>query len=287
MSECKSRKCFIITPIGKETDPIRRHIDGIIDAAIIPALGNKYEIVVAHKITTPGTITKQIINEIYSDELVIANLTDRNPNVMYELAFRHSIGKPVIMISDKDTTLPADIIMERTIFYQNDAKGVLELRDDLIKAEQAIDFEAKTSPIIDILGDISHDTSILANANTKDKEPLEYIMNRLTKIEEAVLTSNRKLESRIIKDRPLRERTLVFDVDISEELSDENDIVNQIVQVAENEKFNICELKIIQEEKKVYVRFTDNEYRSYNKTVEGFKSILSLFNIHILGVRII
>ena len=74
MSECKSRKCFIITPIGKETDPIRRHIDGIIDAAIIPALGNKYEIVVAHKITTPGTITKQIINEIYSDELVIANL---------------------------------------------------------------------------------------------------------------------------------------------------------------------------------------------------------------------
>ena len=30
-------KGFIITPIGDDTDPIRRHIDGIIDAAIRPA----------------------------------------------------------------------------------------------------------------------------------------------------------------------------------------------------------------------------------------------------------
>lgn len=286
MPECKQKKCFIITPIGKDTDPIRRHIDGIIDAAIIPALGDKYEMVVAHKITAPGTITKQIINEIYSDDLVIANLTDRNPNVMYELAFRHAIGKPVIMISENDTSLPADIIMERTIFYKNDAKGVLELRDALIKAEEAIDFDSKAGPIIDILGDISHDTSILANANTKDKEPLEYIMNRLTKIEEAVLTSNRKLESRIIKDRPLRERSLMFNVDISEELSDENNIIVQIVQVAEKEGFNIRELQIRQEDKKVYIRFTDNEYRSYNKTLDCFKSILSMFNIHILDIKI-
>ena len=94
-------KCFIITPIGDDTDPIRRHIDGIIDAAIRPALGEKYEIEVAHQISEPGSITKQIIREIFSDKLAIANLTSKNPNVMYELAFRHSLGKPVIMIAEK------------------------------------------------------------------------------------------------------------------------------------------------------------------------------------------
>ena len=31
-------RCFIITPIGDDSDPIRRHIEGIIDAAIRPAL---------------------------------------------------------------------------------------------------------------------------------------------------------------------------------------------------------------------------------------------------------
>lgn len=57
-------RCFIITPIGDDSDPIRRHIEGIIDAAIRPALCDKYELVVAHKISEPGSITKQIIKEI-------------------------------------------------------------------------------------------------------------------------------------------------------------------------------------------------------------------------------
>lgn len=279
MSEIKRKRCFIITPIGKETDPIRRHIDGIIDAAIIPALGEKYEIVVAHKITTPGTITKQIISEIYSDELVIANLTDRNPNVMYELAFRHAIGKPVIMISDKDTILPADIIMERTIFYQNDAKGVLELREDLIKAEKAIDFDTKAGPIIDILGDISHDTSVLASVNTEEKEPLEYIMNRLTKIEEAVLTSNRKLESRIIKDRPLRERSLVFTADIPEEFSENESIIKQIIENAKEQGFNISKLDVFKDIEEIHIVFIDVEMRPYLITFNCFRELFGQFNI--------
>lgn len=38
MSMANKDKCFIITPIGDDTDPIRRHIEGIIDAALRPAL---------------------------------------------------------------------------------------------------------------------------------------------------------------------------------------------------------------------------------------------------------
>ena len=45
------KRCFIITPIGNDNDSIRRHIDGIIDAAIKPALEPDYEVVAAHKIT--------------------------------------------------------------------------------------------------------------------------------------------------------------------------------------------------------------------------------------------
>ena len=107
----QKKKCFIITPIGDETEPIRRHIEGIIEAAIKPALGEKYDIIVAHEISEPGSITKQVINEIYQDDLVIANLTGKNPNVMYELALRHAIAKPAIMIAEKGTALPSDIIM--------------------------------------------------------------------------------------------------------------------------------------------------------------------------------
>ena len=191
----QKKKCFIITPIGDETEPIRRHIEGIIEAAIKPALGEKYDIIVAHEISEPGSITKQVINEIYQDDLVIANLTGKNPNVMYELALRHAIAKPAIMIAEKGTALPSDIIMQRTIFYHNDAKGTLELKKALVSAETEIKFSEQCGPIYDVLGDISHDQNVLQTIKTQDSdsiEPFEYILNRLNRIEDAIITSQRK-----------------------------------------------------------------------------------------------
>lgn len=191
----EKKKCFIITPIGDENDPIRRHIEGIIDAAISPVIEDEYEVIVAHRISESGSISKQVITEIYNDDLVIANLTNRNPNVMYELALRHAIAKPTIMIAEKGTNLPSDIIMQRTIFYCNDAKGVLELREQLKDAVSKTDFDNKSGPIYDVLGDISQDADLLMNLKSGDSsntEPLEYIINRLNRIEDAIILSRKK-----------------------------------------------------------------------------------------------
>lgn len=192
MKKEQEKKCFIVTPIGSDTDPIRRHIEGIIEAAIRPALEDKYKLIVAHKIFEPGSITKQVISEIYNAELVIANLTNRNPNVMYELAFRHSLGRPVIMIAESGTSLPSDIIMERTIFYQNDAQGTLELKNALVKAENEIDFSKIGSPIYDILHSIDRDINILQisqNDTQTGQEVLPYILEKLNKLEDMFLAN--------------------------------------------------------------------------------------------------
>lgn len=190
-------KCFIITPIGDDTDPIRRHIEGIIDAALRPALEDKYDLVVAHRISEPGSITKQIITEIYSAKLVVANLTNRNPNVMYELALRYSLGKPVIMIAEKGTPLPSDIVMERTIFYQNDARGVIELRENIAAAEKEIDYDKIESPIYNVLHDVLKDRQIIEFSESQsisqeddgNATVLKYILQKLTNLEDAVQTS--------------------------------------------------------------------------------------------------
>ena len=197
MSMANKDKCFIITPIGDDTDPIRRHIEGIIDAALRPALEDKYDLVVAHRISEPGSITKQIITEIYSAKLVVANLTNRNPNVMYELALRHSLGKPVIMIAEKGTPLPSDIVMERTIFYQNDARGVIELRESIAAAEKEIDYDKTESPIYNVLHDVLKDRQIIEFSESQsisqeddgNATVLKYILQKLTNLEDAVQTS--------------------------------------------------------------------------------------------------
>lgn len=223
MNENKNKRCFIITPIGDESSGIRRHIEGIIDAVIEPALGEKYEIIVAHRISEQGLITKQVITEIYNDELVIANITDRNPNVMYELAVRHTLGKPTIMIAEKGTSLPSDIIMQRTIFYHNDAKGVLELREELKKAESKIEQDKKCGPIIDILGDISQDVTLIQSIESKnvdEVEQLRYIVSRLNKIEEAISANARQSKFYgAVKDLfPPRRIMATFDKYIGEDI---------------------------------------------------------------------
>ena len=45
-----------------------------------------YEAVRADEIAEPGSITSQIMQRIFDDDLVVADLTDHNPNVFYELS---------------------------------------------------------------------------------------------------------------------------------------------------------------------------------------------------------
>jgi heme exporter protein D len=67
----------------------------------------------------PINILSHIVSMILKARLVIANISSRNANVMYELGIAHSAGKPVILIS-KTLDAPFDIAVNRIILYEND-----------------------------------------------------------------------------------------------------------------------------------------------------------------------
>jgi len=146
----KEKTCFVIMPIGPEASSIRRASDGLLDAVITPVITSlDYKIDVAHRISTSGSITKQVIQHLLDADLVVANLTGLNPNVMYELAVRHAKRLPVISVAESGTKLPFDIADERTIFYDDDMTGVEILKPKLKKAVEAIhsDKEKPDNPI--------------------------------------------------------------------------------------------------------------------------------------------
>lgn len=182
MSENKIKKCFIITPIGEDNSDIRRKADGVIEAVIKPVLiEHGFEndnIIAAHHISESGSINKQVIKRILEDDLVIANLTDLNPNVMYELAVRHAIRKPVIQICEKNTRLPFDIIEQRTIFYQNDILGVKELQHRLSKMVlEALEDKKPDNPIYRVIDTKIIDESPISNVEKHLYHKLDYIEN--------------------------------------------------------------------------------------------------------------
>lgn len=225
MSENESKKiCFVVTPIGGDDQPIRRHIDGIIDEAITPALEEKFIIQVAHRMYDIGSINNKIISSVFNADLVIANLTSLNPNVMFELAIRYCFGKPAIVIAEKGTRLPFDVIDENTVFYINDPKGAADLRDSIIKFESGIDYdrsdygsiysaigkiavynriesdikkeEVTTNDLIEFMKEKFDDLEKVANKSTLDNAQQSLLMKReyriIVKFDTIMLSSEKK-----------------------------------------------------------------------------------------------
>jgi hypothetical protein len=56
-------------------------------------------------IASPGSITDYIINQLIDADLMVANLTGPNPNVLYELAVRHAANKPIVTLAEHNTVM--------------------------------------------------------------------------------------------------------------------------------------------------------------------------------------
>lgn len=193
----EKKMCFVITPIGDNNSDIRRHIDGIIDQAIVPALGDKYDIIVAHRKYEIGSINEKVIRSVFEAELVIANLTNTNPNVMYELAIRHSFGKPAIVIAEKGTKLPFDVIDENTIFYINDPTGANDLKEKLIEFEKSITYEEeKYGPVYKVISKIPLYKEVESGENVSNDKALQYVIDRLDSLERNI---NLKIQKTSVK----------------------------------------------------------------------------------------
>lgn len=129
------KKCFVISPIGEEKSEIRIRADQIFNHIIDPVAKEcGFTAIRADKISKPGIITNQLIQHIIDDPLVIADLTDKNPNVFYELAIRHSIRKPLVQIIQKGEDVPFDVSGMRTIpIDHRDLDNVAEAKKEMKK----------------------------------------------------------------------------------------------------------------------------------------------------------
>jgi hypothetical protein len=132
--------CFVIAPIGAKNSEIRKRSDKVLKHIFRKALAEKYEVIRGDEIDEPGMITSQVLSAVQESDLVVADLTGHNPNVLYELAVRHAIEKPIIhAIEPKLSKIPFDIAGFRTIeFDLTDPDSIESAVEQLRKhAEQA------------------------------------------------------------------------------------------------------------------------------------------------------
>lgn len=137
-------RCFVIGPIGNKFaqvgSPERESYEEALDVfekVILPACqAFGVEPVRADQIALTGEITNQIFRHLYEDEIVIADVSGGNPNVMYELGLRHT--RPLLTIQlGEYGQLPFDVQAVRTIQFSRSERGLIDARKALEKALSA------------------------------------------------------------------------------------------------------------------------------------------------------
>lgn len=97
-------KAFVIMPFVERGE--RRPVGffkEVLTSLLIPAgIDAEFNVETANK-QGSDVIQSTIINDLLEADLVIADLTDHNPNVLFELGMRMAIDKPVALIKSKDT----------------------------------------------------------------------------------------------------------------------------------------------------------------------------------------
>ncbi len=76
-------------------------------------------------------IMADVWKSIQSAEVVIADLTGRNPNVMYELGLSHCLWKKMILITQDAEDVPFDLKGYRLVIYEPSIGGAERLKENL------------------------------------------------------------------------------------------------------------------------------------------------------------
>lgn len=112
------KTCFIVCPIGEPNTSTRKRSDQVFKFIISPVCKAKgFDPTRSDKSYAVDKIDQSIITQLETADLVIADLSDHNPNAFFELGYRTALKKPLIHIATEKEVLPFDVSAIRTIFY--------------------------------------------------------------------------------------------------------------------------------------------------------------------------
>lgn len=157
-----------------------------------------------------GVIQKRIVQNLYTSDLVVCDVSAKNPNVMFELGMRLAFDKPTIIVKDDKTdymfdtgviehiTYPRDLRFQRIQVFQS---TLLQKSENTLKKHQSN----------------SHDTSFLKNFGTFNVASIEQkevpadklVINMLEDMSQQISGIRRQVGILNTKKRDTYEKTRV------------------------------------------------------------------------------
>ncbi len=118
--------CFVIMPFSDTTeDHTEKYWTEHFSTFLRPLIENDSPFEARRSEPLRGDILKQIVTDLVVSPVVVADLTDSNPNVYWELGVRQSFKHCTVTIAQLGTRLPFDVGGKATLFY--DPKDHLQI----------------------------------------------------------------------------------------------------------------------------------------------------------------
>jgi len=278
-------KIFFIMPFDTEFNDMYERMKEVIEGE-----SSIYEVFRADNLINQQNILKDIVVSINESDLIIADLTDLNANVFYELGLAHALRKNVILLTQQLSDLPFDLRSYRVISYSNHFKRIEELEASLKKMLKDIQDGKMSfgSPITDWIPLISNNDTTLDTNNS---------YQRITSVDKTV---------ELIEDEIIEEGFIDFMADIEDSMGDListiNNITHSTAKLNEDVTLNTEEInkanknggngtasRIRKIARKIslsmneYGIFLASQNREYNKHWDKFeRSTTNLFNTDVL-----
>jgi len=129
-SEENIKTCFVMMPISDSSEYEKGHFSRVYRYLIKPACEKAgFFPIRADDVASSNHIVIDILKKIIKSDIVLCDLSGRNPNVLYELGLRQAFNKPAALIKDDKTSDIFDIQGFRYFPYDH------KLRIDNVKLE--------------------------------------------------------------------------------------------------------------------------------------------------------
>ena len=134
------KKCFVIMSFNDKYDRVYHQ-------AIKPAAEKcQYHCVRSDDEHGSANIPAEIVKGIIAADVVIADISENNPNVFFELGISQSVGNKTITIYSDLEKLPFDIKAFRAISYKIEHDGLRLLSKDIEQAIHEIELNREQNP---------------------------------------------------------------------------------------------------------------------------------------------
>jgi hypothetical protein len=200
----ETKMCGIIMPIASNPDYPKEHWKEVLLILVEAVNETEFEPRLVSDDVAIGLIHERIVNNIYTDEIVICDVSSKNPNVMFELGLRLAFDKPTIIIKDEKTGYSFDTGVMEHINYPSSLRfnKIVDFKAELIKKinatyEKSIS-EPNFSPFLKSFGK----KIVPAKIHQSEIAESKYILSKLENLTNEVM--HLRLESsngNLINDR--------------------------------------------------------------------------------------